>query len=158
MTEITPKQDALSKAASLLKQKSETARTTGQTSAFSAILAEQLGSGPLDAAGEADPSGGLPEITASLPAGLAQAGEAPNDFAKEITDTLDLLDTYAQWLADPGKTLRQAYDLLEEIHGGVQDLASRSETGADGPIQGILNHLSTLVAVERIKMDRGDYT
>ena len=144
--------------ASLSKQKEGTDAKTGQTSIFSDILAQRLGDSLAQELEETSSLGGLPELEASYAARRCQASQAAvADLARDITAALDQLDTYTQWLADPDKTLRQADTLLEQINDGIKDLTVRAESESDNRIQEILNHLSTLVAVEKIKMDRGDY-
>jgi|GEM_PF-1849441 len=159
MTQITPKQDALTQIASLLKENKGVEADTGQTSIFSDILAERLGESLSQTDEGIDASGGLPEIEATnYTANLSQISNTSfADLAQDITKALDQLDTYAQWLADPEKTLRQADTLLGQINDGVQDLLARAESESDNGLQDILTHLSTLVTVEKIKMDRGDY-
>jgi len=159
MTEITPDQNTLKKIASLSKQKQGKEADSGQALNFSRILAERLNENQEDTKGKVETHGGLPELEASFAARLSQtAGTDVSDLVQNITASLDQLDTYAQWLADPDKTLRQADTLLGEITTSIQNLVLDAESESDTQIQGILNHLSTLVAVEKIKMDRGDYT
>lgn len=158
MTEITPKQDNLSKIAPHRTQKSGDATPTGNQDHFSNILMKHLdtaGSTLSEAPGNA---GGLPELEATVAARLSQAEAAVPDLAGEVSHSLERLDIYARWLGDPGKTLRDAHGLLEEIDASVRNLKRRADEGTDPPLKSILNHMATLVAVEKIKLNRGDYT
>ena len=157
MTQIPINPDSLSKVSSSTQTQGKS-QTNAPSGVFSQILADQLG----ETYTEAPQDQGLPELEAQLPLNRLQAlaDPAPDRLisaGNDLASALDRLDTYAQTLADPDKTLREAAEILDTLSGEIADLQSRMGDSSDPDLNGILSHLSTLVAVERVKMDRGDY-
>jgi len=137
--------------------------SSGTGELFGKILSEQIGS----LSGEADltpTSQGLPELagaykaqTISLP---NQAPPQANPIAEKISASIEILDTYASMLSNPDNTLKQAHKLLEDLSEGNRHLREELDQSptTDPQLEKILTHLTTLVKVEQIKIDRGDYT
>lgn len=137
--------------------------STGQGELFGNILSEQMGT----LSGEADltpTSQGLPELqgaykalTIHLPDQMNPQG---NPIAEKISASIDLLDTYASMLSNPDNTLKQAYQLLEDLSEKNRHLREELDQSpaSDPQLDEILTHLATLVEVEQIKINRGDYT
>jgi len=132
------------------------AKNTGFTGEFSRLLSEHMEPETVSSA----PSHGLPELDATYAAKRAQISGTASHTPDKISDTIDLLDRYAQGLADPDTTLRQAFDLLEEIGSQTQAINKDLEDtqNKDPRLKEIMSHLSTLVELEKIKINRGDYS
>jgi hypothetical protein len=136
---------------------------SGTRELFGKILSEQIGS----LSGEADltpTSQGLPELEGAYKAQTInlpdQANPQGNPITEKINASIDLLDTYASMLSNPENTLKQAHRLLEDLSETnhlLQKELDQSPT-TDPQLEKILTHLTTLVKVEQIKIDRGDYT
>ena len=130
---------------------------------FGKILSEQMGS----LSGEADltpTSQGLPELEGAYKALTIhlpdQGNPQGNPIAEKISASIDLLDTYASMLSNPEKTLKQAHKLLEDLSENNRHLREELDQSptSDPQLDKILTHLTTLVEVEQIKINRGDYT
>lgn len=63
-------------------------------------------------------------------------------------------------LSNPENTLKQAHKLLVDLSAKNLDLRKELDQSptSDPQLEKILTHLTTLVEVEQIKIDRGDYT
>lgn len=161
MNEITPDNQGIGKVSQPSRPKAAPVRGTGVTGAFSKILSDQVLS-DMDPGQKAPvPEGGLPELAATYASKqVAPLQTAPSLVAEKISAALDLLDQYAGGLADPATTLKQAFSLLEEISSRTSAINdSLEETGNDDPkIRKIMDHLDTVVALEKIKINRGDYS
>jgi len=103
-------------------------------------------------------SGSLSEIQAPVPVGLAGLDTAGTVSAR-IEAALALLDSYAQGLADPGTTLKQSRGLLDELLDQARSLDELlgSSQSTEPEAQDIIRQLQTLIQVETVKFDRGDY-
>ena len=126
---------------------------------FSRILAEELeGEALTGLAGDDD--FGLPELSATYNAQLAGLTQDNGFVPQLISDAIDLLEKYAGVLSDPGQTLKQAYGLLEEIQVRTLEIDKGLAQGedSDGRLKNILDHLATVVELEKIKINRGDYS
>ncbi len=137
--------------------------SSGTRELFGKILSEQIGS----LSGEADltpTSQGLPELEGAYKAQTInlsdQAPPQGNPIAEKINASIDLLDTYASMLSNPDNTLKQAHALLEDLSEKNRHLRKELDQSptSDPQLEKILTHLTTLVKVEQIKIDRGDYT
>ena len=157
---IVPNQDALNKASSSSKSTAKTSDASGLPSDFSRMLEAQLDTIDYGEPTDVPDSGGLPELEASFAARISrieQISPAAPDTTGQAAAVLERLDSYSQSLADPGVSLRQARGVLDEIDLDVQKLISDTPEESDSRLKEIVNHMASLVAVEKIKMDRGDY-
>jgi len=79
-----------------------------------------------------------------------------------VENVLDKWDQYAQNLQGAGgeTNLKQAYGVLDDIDGTVQQLKSDNPDLAEKypTLQGMVSELEAMTATERIKFNRGDYT
>ena len=80
-------------------------------------------------------------------------------FIQNIDSSIDILDLYAQTLQDPDKTLKQAWDLLEQLTSETNNLEQEFQNNnfSKNDLKNILTQLLTTVEVENIKFNRGDY-
>ena len=158
---IIPDQDALSKVSSSSKSKGRKLEPSALPSDFSRILSAEMDSIASGETQESSEPGGLPELQATYTAGISRieltAPDLVPDSAGQVAAILNRLDTYAQHLADPGKSLRQVHGLLDGIDKDIQQLTADTEEGGDTRLKGIIDHMASLVAVEKIKLNRGDY-
>lgn len=163
MKEIPAKPSQLQEISGNTRTSGKRPLPSGQIELFGKILSEQMSS----LSGEADltpPSQGLPELqgaykalTVNLP---EQGTPQENPIAEKISASIDLLDTYASMLSNPDNTLKQAHKLLEDLsekNRHLREELNQSST-SDPKLDQILNHLATLIEVEQIKINRGDYT
>ena len=132
---------------------------SGTRELFGKILSEQIDS----LSGEADltpTSQGLPELEGAYKALTINLPDQGPPIAEKISASIDLLDTYASMLSNPENTLKQAHKLLEDLSAKNLDLRKELDQSptSDPQLEKIFTHLTTLVEVEQIKIDRGDYT
>ncbi len=157
MKEITPENQRIDKISQPPQPGKHPGRDTGLAGEFSRILSHHLepetSSAPL-------PSSGLPELDGTYAASLTRVSLAHTGVADQISESIDLLENYAQSLADPGATLKQAFDLLEQIGSQTREINRdmNNTQNKDPRLKEIITHLSTLVALEKIKINRGDYS
>lgn len=80
-------------------------------------------------------------------------------FKNRLEFSINDLETYAWWLLEPGKTLKDAKSLLQRISEQTRalknELAPHISTNKD--LAGVLDRLMTTVEIEHVKLDRGDY-
>lgn len=102
----------------------------------------------------------LPEIQGSFKAQQLDLSLDQTQLTQKLEDSLDLFETYASWLGDPGKTLKQTHGLLEQVLSRTKTLAlDFKEHGTPNTdLQRILTQLMTTAQVEQIKFNRGDYS
>jgi hypothetical protein len=103
--------------------------------------------------------------TATQAAGASQAAQAappPSPWQTEgllrAGRTLDLLDAYAQSLADPGQPLKKVAGLLESLEDearGLGQLLERMDP-QDG-LYGLLQEVAATAQAETLRFNRGDY-
>ncbi|HCY88175.1 MAG TPA: hypothetical protein DHV36_23765 [Desulfobacteraceae bacterium] len=131
----------------------------GAPGEFSKILAEELEGSSLGDLGAGDDFG-LPELSATYNAQLAEISRDNSFVPQLLSDAIDMLEKYAGILSDPGQTLKNAYGLLEEIQMQTAqiDRGLTETTDSDNRLKNILDHLATVVELEKIKINRGDYT
>ncbi len=158
MKEITPESQGIHQ----ISQKSKgttPSRSNGLPGDFSKILSEQLEDTGTSGLTDGD-NLGLPELGATFNAQLAGLSQDQSRLPDLISDSIDLLENYADLLSDPEKTLRQAYGLLEQIQLQTLGIDQELTQGEDSNpmLKGILDHLSTVIELEKIKIDRGDYS
>lgn len=104
---------------------------------------------------------GLPELGATFNPGLAGISGISRNMAdpitEKITSSIDMLETYAALLADPEIPLKQIHGLLERLEGNTRELDQALESDTPQDLKQVIAHLSSLVRVEQIKFNRGDY-
>lgn len=159
MKEITDKINLVNKISPQPKPVENRGSGIGGTADFARILSQQLEGVGSDSASSAQVNG-LPELDPSYNSLLVQdALEAPG-LPQNLSDSIDLLETYAAWLADPEKSLKQAFSLLEKLSDQTRkmDRAFEQIPDADKSLKELITHLSSVVETEKIKMNRGDYS
>lgn len=92
----------------------------------------------------------LGEIQATLP-----AGKISSPAINQAEGLLNLMDTYAKNLEDPGKSLRQIEPVLKAMKNQAATLLTAS--GNDAHLHALAQRLAVTAAVETIKFNRGDY-
>ena len=157
MDEISPDNKKISQVSPTPKPRNLPSRSSGIPGEFGSILDGHLESGTQ---GETVDRGGLPELEATYAAKCAEISLAGPRIPDRISDTLDLLEGYARNLADPGTPLKQAYALLEQVMSRTETIGKdlKSSPDRDPRLEEIVAHLSTVVELEKIKMERGDYS
>ncbi|CCK80282.1 hypothetical protein [Desulfobacula toluolica] len=102
----------------------------------------------------------LPEIQGSFKAQQLDFSPDQTQLTQKLEDSLDLFETYASWLGDPEKTLKQTHGLLEQVLSSTKALAlDVKEHGTSSTdLNQILTQLMTTAQVEQIKLNRGDYS
>ena len=102
----------------------------------------------------------LPEIQGSFKAQQLNLSLDQTQFTQKLEASLDLFETYASWLGDPGKTLKQTHGLLEQVLSRTKTLALdfKEDGTSNTDLKQILNQLMTTAEVEQIKFNRGDYS
>jgi hypothetical protein len=127
------------------------AQSGSQTAKSSAVLPPP---GGLEALGTLL---GVQSVEATTPATSAE-----NAIMDKVESVLDKWDQYAQNLqgASGQANLKQAYGVLEDIDGTVQQLKSDNPDLAEKypQLQGMVSELEAMSVTERIKFNRGDYT
>ena len=94
---------------------------------------------------------------------LNPASSIQAQLSQKLNDSLDLFERYAAFLGDPDKSLKQAYEILEQILSQAQTMTEKidqqpeSKTDQISGLKNILTQLMTTVRVEQIKFDRGDF-
>ena len=158
MNEINPKITNINKISPLepdIKQKKSSQK--GDTS-FGDIFTNQINKSSNDIVFKENAS--LGEIKAPFPAQRLNLELNQTQFTHKLTTSLDLLETYAAFLQDPDKTLKEAYSLLEQILDQTKalDQESREDPDFSHDLKNILTQLLTTAKVEQIKFNRGDYS
>lgn len=157
MKEITPDINGTKGLSRTGQEKQNKTANTGLTGEFSKILSDHLAD---DQNLSTESETGLSELGATYAAQLAQASLANSSLIPEqISQTIDLLEQYANHLSNPQSSLKQAYNILGQVSLQANDITSSLEEESDvfSPLKEVLVHLSTLVEVEKIKLNRGDY-
>jgi hypothetical protein len=152
-------------------QTTRTDRGTQTGTAFGDILSQEVAetqSGTQTAKSIASlPSpGGLDALSALFGMQSVEATTPATKAETAIMDTvesvLDKWDQYAQNLqgASGEANLKQAYGVLEDIDGTVQQIKSDNPDLAEKypALQGMVSDLEAMTVTERIKLNRGDYT
>ena len=77
----------------------------------------------------------------------------------QTSGALDMWDQYASILggSNSDSALRDAYSLLEGIDSRVSQLKNNATIGNDTELNGIVNELDIMTAIEKFKFNRGDY-
>ncbi len=168
MNEINPKTDDINKISRFKSVKSIKPEINPDKAlqknygVFNEILTQQIGKS--DNKAEFNKTSTLPEIDGLFKAqGLDTDIKLEPDqthFTKKLESSLSLLETYASWLQDPDKTLKQAWSLLEELTDQTKTMQKqvKEDSGFTNDLKNILNELMTIVEVEQIKFNRGDYS
>jgi len=101
----------------------------------------------------------LGEITA--PFNVQHLNLEPNQtqFTQNLESALNLMETYASWLQDPDKTLKQSHGLLEQIldQTNIMEQESKDSLNLNPDLKNIFTQLTAMVNVEQVKINRGDY-
>ncbi len=102
---------------------------------------------------------GLPEIDASFTAKKINLALDQTQLPEKLESSISLLERYASWLGDPEKTLKQAYELLEQLSSQTKNLEKefKNKDSINPDLSQIITQLLTTVEVEQIKFNRGDY-
>lgn len=144
---------------------------SGEKKSFDKILSEQFNA-PLESKDSLSISRGLPELEGVYKAATINQPDKAEKLTQKISSSIDLLETYATWLSDPDKTLKQASMLLEELaqqtrqlnqEVNQQPIQQPNQKPGQPPttnqsLQQIITQLTATVEVEQIKINRGDYT
>ncbi len=130
----------------------------GQGQAFGKILSEHFNTPGTD--DSTIISKGLPELEGSYKAATINLPDPQDKLTEKISASIDLLDAYASMLSDPETSLKQAYKLLEDLSGKTSQLNQELDQSpkTDQSLKQIITHLTAMVQVEQIKIDRGDYS
>ncbi|MDR2198567.1 MAG: hypothetical protein LBR53_03750 [Deltaproteobacteria bacterium] len=82
----------------------------------------------------------------------------PRDAAKEVEQTLGLLEDYAIALGDPSNSLKDLAPMAEELSFSADSLDKLSRGLANGdPLKDLSSETAALAAVEALKFKRGDF-
>lgn len=104
---------------------------------------------------------GLPELGATFNPGLAGLSDISRNMAdpvaEKVTKSIDLLEAYAGLLANPDIPLKQVHGLLERLEGNTRQLSQALDSSTPQDLKQVIAHLTSLVRVEQIKFNRGDY-
>lgn len=130
------------------------AQAPNQAEAFKKLLDE--------AAGKTDASGPVKDprrLAEPRAVNLISSVAPETTIVDQTRRVIDLMDDYANSLADPGKTLRdvapllrQFLDAAQSVHDQYKDRAAESNV-----LTGILNDLLRTAHLEQIRFQRGDY-
>lgn len=157
MNEIDPKLINIHPAATSGKTVDTKKNQSAGNQGFDTLLNEQLGkptSKTLKSQGLT-----LPELSGTL--NTQQLNLTPDNtrFVEKLTSSLGLLESYASWLSDPEKSLKETRALLDRLVTQTDSLyASAPSLTTDNPeLADILLRFKTTLQVEQIKFDRGDY-
>ena len=99
----------------------------------------------------------LQKIYGPVPTGAIDS-TTPTDVQATAQGALDLLDAFAQALADPGRTLKSMADLVQGLEAEARRIEHLSATLPEGD-QGraLLDQIGSRAMIEAIKFNRGDY-
>lgn len=125
---------------------------------FDEILADQIDKDKRDKILKQSKT--LPEIEDSFRTKRINLALNKTQSSQKLAAALNLLETYAAWLGDSNKTLKQAYNLLEQVSAQTKTIAQdfKEDTTTATDLKQILSHLVTTIEVEQIKFNRGDYS
>jgi len=127
---------------------------------FAKILAERLAPPPPVPKNSA--VGSVPSAlleTQALSALLRPGLESASLQARrQLTETLDQMDRYAEALGDQGRTLKDIAPLADDL-GQAADRLSQlsSKLKESDPLKGLSSEAAILATVEAMKFKRGDY-
>lgn len=157
MNDYISKTGRLSKSDLILESQKKNISVPKGDHTFGHILSEQIGK-TLPTEEQKQPSG-LLELQSPLNLSFTDTSFDPQKYAGKLEASLDLLETYAAFLNDPDKTLKQASELLDQILDQIQGMEQdlKSANAPDSDINQILNQILTTASLEKIKLDRGDY-
>jgi predicted phage tail protein len=125
---------------------------------FDKILTNQLDKSSKDSSTINETS--LQEIQGTFKAQKFNVDFDTTQFAQQLDSSLNMLELYAAILQDPDKTLKQAWDILEQLTNDTKTLEQEFKGNdlLNQELDNILTQLLTTVEVENIKFNRGDYT
>ena len=124
---------------------------------FESLLKDQINKDPAKTTGKQELT--LPELSATFKSQQLGVAFDKSDFTKRFETSLKLLESYAAWLSDPEKSLKQTRSILEQLIFQTQTLDQTFASHAAGnpELAELLSQLKATVQVEQIKFDRGDY-
>ncbi len=101
----------------------------------------------------------LPELEGSFRAAAHNFKLDRKQFTQKLEASLSQLESYAAWLDDPKKSLKQTHGLLKQMLGQTKLLERefKSNETSHPDLAQILSQLKTTLQVEQIKFNRGDY-
>jgi len=124
---------------------------------FAGFLAERPAAAPAQAAAGSSASALLEKEALS---GLIRTGmeSAGLQAKRQLEQTLDQMDRYAEALGDEAKSLKEIAPLADDL-GQAADRLSRisRNLGESDPLKGLSNEAAVLATVEAMKFRRGDY-
>jgi len=125
---------------------------------FDKILTDQLDKSNKDSS--TIKGAALQEIQGTFKAQRFNVEFDTTQFTQQLNSSLNKLEFYAAMLQDPDKTLKQAWNILEQLTNDTKTLEQefKGNEPANQELKNILTHLLTTVEVENIKFNRGDYT
>lgn len=130
----------------------------GIAGAFHQLLDEQIKGKEKDV--KSTSPADLQEIESPVKIPAPESLSGLQKLTGEIEESLDLMETYAAILEDPGKTLKEAGSILDELIDRTSLLTSGLEESPlnDPDLVRIITHLISTAQTEKIKFDRGDYS
>lgn len=130
---------------SMLDKAAQTGQATETASAQG--LQAPPASQAVSASGQVAPTAPVDQVAALQTQGLLHAGR-----------TLDLLDTYAQALAQEQKPLKEVSGLVKNLEGEVGQLNQvLGQMDPKDGLYGLLQQVAVTAMVETVKFNRGDY-
>ena len=157
MSEIDPKFIKIQHPGTTAGEDSHLKKPGSGDNIFQRLLDRQTGKGADNTVNAENPS--LPELTGTFNAQKLSPAPDTGLFARKMEKSVNLLETYAEWLSDPEKSLKQTRGLLEQLVSQTHMLSKEFESlsSADADLAELLSQLRTTVEVEQIKFNRGDY-
>lgn len=157
MNEFNPKITNINKISSAEPDSKQKKSSQQGDTSFNGILTNQINKSSTDTGFKENTS--LGEVKASFAAQRLTLELNQTQFTQKLESSLNLLETYASWLQDPDKSLKQAYGLLEQILDQTKTLDRECKEDPDfnHDLKNILTQLLTTAQIEQIKFNRGDY-
>lgn len=108
----------------------------------------------------ADSASSLTRLAEPLPVNLHNISENSGSLvAQQVSEALNLLQTYAGNMGNPSKTLRELEPELKAIINNAESLEEeyQKDPEKDESLADIINDLLVTLRTEEFKMQRGDY-
>lgn len=157
MNEIDPKTARINKISSLETDKKPSKPVQKGDGSFDQLLADQIQTKNKETAFKQ--AAVLPEIEGAFKARELDLLQSQPQLVQKLAACLNLLETYADCLQNPEKSLKQAHAILEQASAQTKNLTKEfKETSTNKDLGHILAGLATTIEVEQIKFNRGDYT
>mgnify|MGYP006292729117 CR=1 FL=1 len=128
-------------------------KSTGKTGSFEEILNNTIDD-PKATDRAHQPAS--PAAASLLPAQSSGVGPVQGETLNHANKVLDLLDTYANALGDPKRTLKSIEPILQQLQEEVNRLPSGASPKNEG-LGKVLNDIAVTANIEAIKFHRGDY-